>query len=146
MTGREACGERRAAEFDRVPIVQHAIDFRARPSRRGALDGGHVGVHHHQLRAGVRLDEADAFIVIAVRMADQEDLRVGVLEAEALDALADGGHILLEVAVDQDVALRRGDQIHGEVRRPDVIEVAGNLEAGNGAVPVRVSLRAGDAG
>ena len=142
VTGCEACGELRAAEFDRIPIVQHAIDLRARPSRCGAFDCGHIGVHDHQLRAGLRLDDADAFIVIAVRVADQDDLRVRVLEAEAFDALADRGHILLEVAVDQDVALRCGDQIDGKVRRPDVIEVAGDLEARDGAVPIRVSLRA----
>src|SRR5438874_4692825 len=50
--------------------------------------------HHHEFRAGVRFDEADAFIVIAMGVADQDNLRVRVLEAEPLDALSDSGHIL----------------------------------------------------
>ena len=29
-----------------------------------------VGVHHHQLRASLLFDDADAFVVIAVRVAD----------------------------------------------------------------------------
>ena len=138
---REPRRECRAAELDCVSVVQDAIDFRAWPSRRCALDRGHVGVHHHQPRAGVGLDETDTLVVIAMRMADQEDFRVGVLEAEALDALADCRHILLEVAVDQDVALRCRDEIRGEVRRPDVVEVAGNLEARDGSMPIGIRLR-----
>ena len=143
VTGCESCDELRAAEFDRIPIVQHSIDLRARPSRRGAFDCGHIGVHDHQLRASLGLDDADAFIVVAVGVADQDDLRVRVLEAEAFEALADRGHILFEVAVDQDVALRCGDQIDGQVRRSHVIKVAGDLEAGDRSMPVRIPLGTG---
>jgi hypothetical protein len=38
--------------------------------------------------------------------------------------------------------LRRADQIDGQIRRADVVEVAGDLEARDGAMPVRVLLRA----
>ena len=122
--------------------MQHAVDPRAGPSGRGLFDLGHVCVHHHEFRAGVRFDEADAFIVIAMGVADQDNLRVRVLEAEPLDALSDSGHILFEVPVDEDVALRSGDQIRREVGCSDVIQVAGDPEAGNAAVPVGVRLRA----
>jgi hypothetical protein len=50
--------------------------------------------------------------VVAVRVTDQNDLRIGVFEAQRRDALFDQGHILLEIRVDQDIALWRIDQVY----------------------------------
>ena len=45
------------AQFDRIAIVQHAVHMRAGTARRGALFGGNIGIHHHQLRARFFLDQ-----------------------------------------------------------------------------------------
>ena len=50
-----------------------------------------------------------------------------ILEAQLLDRVADRRHVALVVAVDQDVALRRGDQKRSEGSGADVIEVADDL-------------------
>jgi 1,4-dihydroxy-2-naphthoate octaprenyltransferase len=50
-----------------------------------------------------------SFVVIAVGVTDEEDLGVGVLEAELRNGLFDRRHILFEIAVDEDVALRGAD-------------------------------------
>ena len=38
------------------------------------------------------------------------------------------GHLRFQVAVDEDVALRRGDEVGGEIFAADVIEIAGDAE------------------
>jgi hypothetical protein len=59
--------------------------------------------------------------MISVRVADQNDFRVVVLEAELFDVFADQRHVPLEIRIDEDVALRSTDQMNGEVSRADVI-------------------------
>src|SRR5215471_4469577 len=61
-------------------------------------------------------------------MVDQEDLDVIELEPELLYACPDERHILLEIAVDQDVTLRRGDQIIGETLAADIVDIPGDFE------------------
>ncbi len=141
VAGRQVRHEPRAAEFDRVAVVQRPVHVRARPAGRRALLLRDVALHHHQLRAGLLLNDARRLVVIAVGVADQDDLGVGVLEAELRDGLLDRRHILLEVGVDQDVALRRIDQVDGQIGRADVVKVAGDLEPRDFAVPVGVALR-----
>src|SRR5436190_14736718 len=93
-------------------------------SRRRALHFGNVRVHDHQSRAGLLLDQTGSGIVIAMSVADQEDLRVAVFETKLLDALSDRRHIFREIGVDEDVPLRRANQVNGEIGCPYIIEVA----------------------
>ena len=79
-----------------------------------------VGVHDHEFRVGVGFDEAGGGVVIAVGVADEQDLGVGVLEAESFDARADGGDVFREIRIDQDVALRGVDEVDGEVGGADL--------------------------
>ena len=72
-----------------------------------------------------------------MRVADEEDLDVAELEAELLDAGSDERDILLEIAVDQDVPFRRGDQIVRESFAADVVEVAGDSEWRKWLGPIR---------
>src|SRR5262249_11498326 len=58
------------------------------------------------------------------------------------DAFPNRRDILLVIAVDEDVALRRGHEIDSKVGGADIVEVARNLEAGNSAMKVGIALRA----
>jgi hypothetical protein len=61
-------------------------------------------------------------------MTDEKDLHVAELEAQLLDARADHRHVGFEIAVDEDVALGRRDQIARQPFAADVVEVSGNSE------------------
>src|SRR5580698_2897155 len=74
-------------------------------------------------------------------MADEDDLDVLVLEAELIDTLLDQRDVLLVVRIDQDIAQWRVDQVHGQVGRADVVDVAGDPERGKFPVPVGIALR-----
>ncbi len=141
MARREMRHQLRAAQRDRVAIVQHPIHMRAGTPGSGALLGRDVGVHHHQLRAGFLLDHARSFVVIAVRVADENDFRIAVFESELLDAFLDDRQILLEIGVDQNVAARRVDQVDGQICGAYVVQIAGNLKRRKLGVPIRIALR-----
>jgi hypothetical protein len=81
-----------------------------------------------------------------VRVADEQDLDVGEAESELLDARAQERHGLDEVAVDEDVALGRGDEVARQPLAADVVEVAGNAERRKRLRPIRRTLRACPAG
>jgi hypothetical protein len=74
-------------------------------------------------------------------MADEEDLDVGEVEAELLDAFPDERRGSLEAGVDEDVALGRNDEVGGQVFAADVVEVVGDVEWGERLGPFRVVLR-----
>jgi hypothetical protein len=75
-----------------------------------------------------------------MRVADEQYLRVFVFEAEAGDAFLQQRHILLEVRVDQNVALRGRDQVDSQIGGPNVIKIARNPESGKLAVPIGIGL------
>src|SRR4051812_42464699 len=79
-------------------------------------------------------------------MADQQDLDVLELEPELLDAGSDERDIRFEIAVDENVPLRRGDQIVRQPLAADVVEIARNAEGWKWLRPVRVVLRGNRAG
>ena len=136
MPGRESAGQRGAAEFDRVAVVEHAIDFRAGTTGGGAFDLGDVGCHDHQARAGFFFDETDGCVVVTVRVADEKNLGVGVVEAELRDALAQQRQILRVVGVDQNVSRRRVDQVDRQIGGADIVEVARDFHWRKFDVPV----------
>src|SRR5207253_11491788 len=61
--------------------------------------------------------------VIDVGMAVEQDLDVLEVEAELPHAVADQGDGRFEPAVEEDMALRRGDQERGDVRGADVGDI-----------------------
>ena len=91
------------------------------------LQRRHVLGHRHHLRAGQLFDHRIAFLVVAVRVAAEQDLGVGELESELLDGLLNRRHVPLIRAVDEDVALRRDDEKGGQALGPDVIDVSDDL-------------------
>src|SRR5437016_13819206 len=105
-----------AAEFNCVPVVEDAIDLGARTSGCGAFRFGNVGIHDHEPRTGLLLHDAYSGIMIAVRMAGEKDLRVAVFETALADALFDLRKILGKIGIDQNISLRRVDQVNGEIR------------------------------
>src|SRR5690349_23138178 len=92
------------------------------------LDHRRVAFTDPQLRAGRLLQLAQPTRVVGVRVRVEEDLHVLDAEAELRDAPDDERGGLRIAAVDQDVALRPGDQERCDAGRADVIEIAGNLE------------------
>ena len=63
------------------------------------------------LRLGLLEDRGAAGVVVGVGVADEQDFDVGELEAKLLDAVADLRGRSFEVGVDEDVALRRDDEV-----------------------------------
>src|SRR6185437_12064477 len=104
------------------------------------FDDRHVGVHHHVLGAGERLDPGASGVVVKVCVADQENFDVAELEAEVLDARFDLRDGLLEVAVDQDQPVRRRDEVAGEGSGADVEEIPGDMERWKSFGPRRIDL------
>ena len=81
--------------------------------------------------------------MIAVGVADEQNLRVLILKAKALDAFPDGRNVFWKIRVDQDVALRSLNQVDGQVRCADPIQVSRNPECRKFAVPVSLSEKRG---
>jgi len=122
VAGSQVRNEHGAAKLHFVTIVQPAIDFGwwikklstvaiLKIGLATGFDHGHVGIHDHVTCSGQLLDLRAASIVIPVRVADQQNLCVFEFESELFDARLDQRHICLQIAVDQNVPLRRGDQI-----------------------------------
>ena len=59
------------------------------------------------------------------------------LKPSVLDRFLDLRRRGFEIAVDEDVALRRGDQVGGQVLAADVVEIAGDAEWREGRGPLR---------
>ena len=77
-------------------------------------------------------------------MTDQENLDVTELESEFLDAGSNEGNARLEIAVDEDVPLRSGDEVIREAFASDVVEIPGDAERRKWLGPIRIDLRAQD--
>ena len=82
--------------------------------------------------------------MIPVGVADQQDFGVLELEAEFFDAGLEQRDVGFEIAVDQDVALRRGDQKTGQALAANVVEIAGDAEGRKGLGPFGIVLRNSD--
>ena len=84
--------------------------------------------------------------MIEVRLAAEENPGIGPLEAKGFHAGADLCRGGLKIGVDEDVALRRSDQVAGEIARADVVEIVRNLERRKRGGPVRVLVCPGEGG
>ena len=141
VAGSQTRDEFRASEFNRVSVMQHAIDFRGGASLRVAFGVSNVSVHDHQPRSGLFLDDAYGCIMIAVRMTGEDDLGVAVFETELSDALFNGRHVFGKIRVDENVSLGRVDQVNGEIGRSNPVEIARNFEGWKFSMKVRILLR-----
>ena len=92
------------------------------------FDNWHVRIHDFVFRVRHFVDLRAARAVIVVPVADEQDLRVGKVKAKCLDALFDLRGRRVEIAVDEDVALWRGDQVGGQILAADVVEIARDVE------------------
>ena len=138
-----------AAERDRVAVLEGAIDLdrvelRARSAAEpeitatAGLQQILVALVDQYLRAGHPLQLGQARDMIVMTMRRGENLRVGDLEPELGGA---GGDLLRGVAhprVDQDVALRRDDEVGGQVVAADPVDVADDAERREGPRPLVV--------
>src|ERR1700730_4510383 len=73
-------------------------------------------------------------------MTDHQDLDVFEFEPKLLDAVADEGNRTVQVRIDENVALRRDDQVRRQVLAAHVVKVVGDAKGRNGRGPIRVLL------
>src|SRR4030088_753601 len=136
-----------------IAVVQHPIDLCGRIKHRrvaavlevrpaARFDDRHVGIHDHILCAGKCLDRRAASVVIPVRMTDQQNPYVSEPESQSFYTGPNEGNARLEIAVDENVALRRGDEIIRKAFASDVVETPGDAEWRKWLGPVRTVLRA----
>jgi hypothetical protein len=124
MTRRQVRDERGSAKRYRFAIVQHFVDRMFLAARLHGAQRRHVFGERHHLRAGLCLHRRVALLVVAVRVAAEQDFDLRELETQLLDRLLNQRDVPLECAVDQDVALRGDDEINGEAPGADVVDVA----------------------
>ena len=84
MPWRQMGDERHAAKRNRVAIVQDSINRVRLAARFHALERGHIFRHRHHLRTRQLLDQRIALLMIAVRVAAEQNLRIRKLESELL--------------------------------------------------------------
>src|ERR1039457_404405 len=142
----EVGGEDGAAEAHDVAVVEDAVDMCWREVHGGicavvevrfaaGLDYGDIGVHDVILGSGEFQNRGAAGAVVIVGVTDEQYFDIAEFKAEGLDVLGDGGDRGLKAAVDEDVALRRDEEIGGEIFAADVIEVTGDAEGREGIGP-----------
>src|SRR3954451_6700427 len=74
-------------------------------------------------------------------MTDEEDLDIGELETQLFDARSNERDVRFEIAVDENVPLRRGDEIVREPLAADIVQISGEAKRRKRLGPVSVSLR-----
>ena len=79
--------------------------------------------------------------MVVMRLRVEQDLYVAQLEPELFNVRLYQRHRLGKSAVDQDMPLRRGDQERCDLRRPDVVNIANDLERLDRRIPFPVLLR-----
>jgi hypothetical protein len=100
------------------------------------LDQIGVSLHHHHLATALCRQRGQSAHVIEVCLRRQQDLDIRQLEPGLLDCRFDDGGGLWEAAVDQHVSGRGRNQVHPQLDRPDVVDVADDAERLVRAVPV----------
>ena len=137
------------AEGDLFAVVEDVVDLDWGKEGAGVvveeevgaaagLGVGDVTLHYLDLGMGQALNLGHAGDVVVVGLAVEEDFGIGEAESESLDVLADLGRRGSQIAVDEDVALRRGDEVRGEIVAADVVQVAGDPEGSVVGGPLRV--------
>jgi hypothetical protein len=99
-----------------------------------------IGIHNLNLRVRQPFDLCRTGNVIGVGLAVEEDFGIGEAEAQGLDVLADLRNGRGQVRIDEDVALRRGDQVRTEIVAAYVVKVAEDAEGCVIRRPIRVDL------
>src|SRR5262245_46044934 len=107
--------------------MQDAIHFHRRHVVASDFYCTYILVHDHQLSPRDFLDAPCTSNMVAVSMRDQQDLDVTKAKLELLDALLNEWYFRLKGTVDQDVALRRRDQVRGIIRLANIVHVTDDL-------------------
>ena len=152
MAGMVVRGEDGPPERDRVAVLERAIDFdglEAGPGRVAeaevqpapGLEQFPVPFRDDEPCAGHAFQLRHARDVVEVAMRGCQDLRVSEVEPELFHTGLDLLRSLTDAGVDQDVSLRRGDQIRGQIVRTHPVEVPDDAKRREGAGPVRIALR-----
>ena len=147
----EVRDEHGATEAHFISIVKHAVDLGGlvqtgarvpvlKVGFAAGFDDGYVCIHDHVLRAGLFFDGGAGSVMVPMCVADEKNFCVLELESELLNACLDQGHIGFQIAVDQNVALRCGDQIIRQSFAADVVEVTSDAKWREWFGPVGIGL------
>jgi len=150
-------GEDDAAELDAVAILEAAIDMERFEAGGGVIaetevgfaagfEEVGVGLGDHDLGVGEALELGEAGDVIEMAVGGGEDFDVRELEAELLDARLDLGDGFGEACVDEDMALRSGDEVGGQIPGADPVDVGDDAEGRKGFDPFGVGEGRGGLG
>src|ERR1700729_606224 len=124
VTGSKMRDEGCTAEADFVAVMQDAVDVRGRIphgfvvaeseiSVAARFDSAHVGIHDEVFCVSLAQDGCTAGGVVRMRVADEKDFDVAEVKAEGFDTVLDLRGRSGEVAVDEDVSLRRDNEEGG---------------------------------
>jgi hypothetical protein len=105
-----------------------------------------VALHDHVFRARLAEDLGCAGHVVEVRLAVEQEFRIRPLEPQLLHARANLRRRRFEVGVDQDVPVRRGDEVCRQVLTADIVEIVSDLERRQRRRPLRIDFRECSAG
>jgi hypothetical protein len=106
------------------------------------LNGRDVLLHHHEAGTGKFLRQSAPGGMVVVSVADEDDLDIRELPAQLGDAPLNQRDRFGIIGIDEDVALRSGDEIRREIVGSDVVEIAGDAKGWRRLIPLRGKLRA----
>src|SRR5580692_378525 len=143
--------ERNAAERDLVAVMQNAIDMRGRKMHgliaaiveirsAAGLDNRNIGRHDLIFRMRLAQNLGAARAVVVMRVANEKNLDVAPMQSKRLDAFANERRRRVEIAIDEDVAGRRDDEIGCEIFAADVVQIAGNPESRKWLGPLGIGI------
>lgn len=126
-------GHRHAAKTYGVAVVNHAIGSDG-GKRVALLEPRNFFRKGYELRASQSFELGKAARVVQMLVAAEQDFNVGHFEAEGLDVVFNLRRGFDEAPVQNDVARWRDNQVRGDVRRADVVDVADDVKRRNGSV------------
>ena len=143
-------GEDHATQLDRVAVLQLPIDLDrleggvriGAPAKVGlaaAFEKRRVLLGHHHLRLRQLLQMRETGHVVEVAMRGRQDPDVLDLETELRHVGRDLADSLGQAGIDQDMTLRRRDQIRGQIVGADPVDVADHPERRKRLHPVGVA-------
>jgi len=113
MSRRQQRREGDAAKLHGIATAKHPVDRVRLSAGLQVSQRRNILLHDHDLGAGQCLHLGVAFLVIHVGVTAKDDSDVTEPESELLDASPDGCELSFVAAVDEDMAIGRGDQIGG---------------------------------
>jgi hypothetical protein len=149
--------QRYAAEADRVSVMENAIDMygsvspdvrrrRQEVCARAGFNDAYVAVHHHVLRRRLADHLRCSTHMIGMRLVIEQNSDVTPMKSQRFHTCFQLWWRSRQVRIDEDIALRRNDEVAGKVLTSHVIEVVSNAKGSSGGRPGRVHFSKHESG